>query len=126
MIFNRNLLKKAAIPCLAFLFMLVSIVFAQNPPEQGQPRPGMQGMRPPGGPGNGMRRPGMDGRRPGMAQLGILRRLLRDTELQKQLNITDEQRKKLEDILFSNEKAGIQERANLQVRRLVLSCVNKR
>lgn len=113
MIFHRNHLKMTAILCIACLFVLVPIALAQNPPQQGQPAPGMQGMRPPGEPGMGIRRPEMAG--PGM-----LRLLLRDAELQKQLNITDEQRKKLEDIVFNNEKAGIQEKANLQIRRLEL------
>ena len=120
MMFKSNHLKMMAVLCIAFLFVLVPIAFAQNPPQQGQPGPGMQGLQPPGDPGLGMRRPGMGMRRPGMEGRGILRLLLRDAELQKQLNITDEQRKKLEDIVFNNEKVGIQERANLQVRRLEL------
>jgi Spy/CpxP family protein refolding chaperone len=120
MIFKSNRLKMMAMLCIACLFVLVPIALAQNPPQQDQPAPGMQGMRPPGGPGMGMRRPGMGIRRPEMVGRGILRLLLRDVELQKQLNVTDEQRKKLEDIVFNNEKAGIQERANLQIRRLEL------
>lgn len=116
----RNHLNMTVLLCIGCLFVLAPIAFAQDAPQQDQPGPAMQGMRPPGGPGMGLRRPGMGVRGPQMMRREILMHLLRDTEAQKQLNITEEQRKKMEDIVFNNQKAGIQDRANLQVRRLEL------
>ncbi len=124
----RNQSRLTALLCVASMLILVSVALAQNPPPQQpqQPVPGMQGMRQPAGPGMGMRGPRMAMRaqarlnrapRPGRAELA---RLLRNPEIQKQLNITDEQRKKLEDIGFNGEKSTIQDRANLEVRRLEL------
>ncbi len=50
----------------------------------------------------------------------MLMRLLHDAEVQKVLNITDEQHKKLEDIAFTGQKTAIQDEAALRVRRLEL------
>jgi Spy/CpxP family protein refolding chaperone len=51
---------------------------------------------------------------------GSISELLRRPDIQKELGITDEQRKKLEDLAFNNAKMAIQARANLQVHRMEL------
>jgi len=83
--------------------------------------PGMGGMMCPGmmGPGREPSAMPLDPlqneiREPGFS--GILRR----PEIQKELGITEEQRKKLEEIGFNSSKTGIQQRATLQVLRLEL------
>ncbi len=67
-----------------------------------------------------MRAPRAVVRRPGMMRREGLLRLLRDPNVQKQLNITEEQHKKLEDIVYSSEKSAIQDNATLRLRRLEL------
>jgi len=49
-----------------------------------------------------------------------LTRLLSQPEVQRALEITDDQRKKLEDIAFNSNKQAIQQRATLQVQQLEL------
>lgn len=117
---TRNL-KLAALPWIGCFMLAVPPVFSQDPPQQAQPAPGAQGqgMRSPR-PARAFRGAAMAMRRPGMVRRDVLARLLRDPELQKQLNLTDEQRKKLQDINFNTEKAAITERAAMQVQRLEL------
>ncbi len=83
------------------------------PPAQGMgagpraPFPRMAGMMGPVGKRN---RPGDN-----------LLRMLRRPDVQKDLGVTDEQRKTLDDIAFNTEKAAIQNRATLQVLHLELA-----
>ena len=99
-------------------------------PQVGRPDMPMPGM-PMMGPGRsfgpdgraGMRRRNLQSRNGmgGQAGGGNLQRLLRSPEVQKELGLTEDQLKKLEEVAFSAGKAAIQERANLQVQRLELA-----
>lgn len=123
----------ALVACnLCLILMVVSWSFGQEPPlQQNRPAPGGRFMQPnadepmpqgmPGGPG--MRRsqgPGMMPGGPAMGQRNATEALLKP-EVQKELAITTEQRKKLEDIRFNDEKETIQHRASLQILHLELS-----
>jgi Spy/CpxP family protein refolding chaperone len=79
-----------------------------------QPAPGPA----PAGPRMVMRRAMRPGRNQGQGErlLGALNR----PEVQKALGLTEEQRKKIEDIAFNAEKSAIPQRAALQVQRLEL------
>lgn len=115
--------KKSAVwfAILVFCFVLMPAVLAQGQTEgQGGPFPGgppmFDGPGMPQGPlGRGpMGRPefGMPG--------GPMSELLRRPDIQKEIDITDEQRKKLEDLAFNSAKTAIQAQANLQVHRMEL------
>ncbi len=120
MMFRRSNLRWAALLSIGSLFVLAPAAFGQNPPQpapQTPPGQRMQGVRPPA---PSMRGPRVVMRRPGMMRREGLLRLLRDPNVQKQLNITEEQHKKLEDIVFNSEKAAIQDNATLRLRRLEL------
>ncbi len=94
---------------------LVSLVSAQQPgPDRPGPQlPGRNRMGPPP-------LPGIQGARSEAERELRLARLLRQPEVQKALQITDEQRRKLEDIDFNSSKQAIQQRATLQVQQLEL------
>jgi Spy/CpxP family protein refolding chaperone len=113
------------------VLMIASWSFGEEPPlQQNRPVPGGRFMRPnaeetmsQGMPGPGARRSQGPGTMPGgqdMGQRNPIAALLKP-EVQKELAITTEQRQKLEDIRFSNEKETIQHRASLQVLHLELS-----
>ncbi len=128
-------------------FAVTSSAFGQEPPAPppggpmmnpwagngpmmpGMPAQGMmQGRRGPGMMGEMPRQrmmPGMGGparmqRMPGMWTGDPIAGLVRRPEIQKELGVTPEQLKKLEDIRFNTEKETIQHRAALQVQRLEL------
>ena len=93
--------------------------------QQG-PGMGMQQQGPGRGMGPGGPQPGLRAMMPrapmaGPNQDGAGLRMLRRPEVQKELGITDEQRKKLEDLAFNVEKAAILGRAAMQVSWLELS-----
>jgi len=82
--------------------------------------PGRQGM-----PGKNRRMmPGPEQRRPGMMGLtspeSRMLRKLRNPEVQKEIGLTADQKKKLEDLRFGAGRDAIQTRANLQVQQLEL------
>ena len=104
---------------LSFVFVLCLSVLgspAQVPEApQGRRIPGDAGVRP-----RQLLREALR-RGPESEALGQeLLRLLTLPEAQKALGISDEQRKKLEDIAFNTRKATIQQRATLQVQRMEL------
>ena len=113
-----NTLKMAGLfVSLACSLSLIPSAWAQAPAPgpQARPRPGNQMVQ----------RPAMQwqGRRLGrqaMMRPEMIRQLLRNPEVLKRFGITDDQRKKLEDILFNTEKTGIEAQAVMQVRRLEL------
>jgi len=93
---------------------------ARGPMAQGMPGSWAQG---PGMQGTGMRRPNgprMMHRGPEFGQRDAMAELLRP-DVQKELAITAEQRKKLEDIRFNSEKESIQHRAAIQIQHMELS-----
>jgi Spy/CpxP family protein refolding chaperone len=79
-------------------------------PNGPRPRMMLAQARHPRGPMGDRNRPGPD-----------LLQMLRLPEIQKNLGITEEQRKKLEDLAFNTEKTVIQSNASLQVQRLELA-----
>jgi Spy/CpxP family protein refolding chaperone len=116
---------------LCLILMVASLSFGQEPPlQQNRPAPGGRFMQPnaeesmpQGMRGPGMRRsqgPGMMPGGPAMGQRNATEALLKP-EVQKELAITTEQRKKLEDIRYNDEKETIQHRASLQILHLELS-----
>jgi len=113
-----NILKMAGpFVSLACSLSLVPPARAQSaaPEPQAGPRPRNQMIQRPAMQWQGRRLDGQAMMRPEM-----IRRLLRNPEVLKRFGITDDQRKKLEDILFNTEKTGIEARATVQVRRLEL------
>jgi Spy/CpxP family protein refolding chaperone len=92
---------------------------AQGMPGRGMPGPGAQG---PGMQRPGMRGPNGPGMMPGNPEMGKRESMeLLRPEIQRELAITVEQRKKLEDIRFNSEKESIQHRAAAQIQRMDLS-----
>jgi Spy/CpxP family protein refolding chaperone len=140
-----SLSKKVAfyagvLPALALCFLPLAVGQGNPAPPQGGPMPDcckMMQQGPGGGMGGGMMQPGPGmgpgGARPGLRaamprgpmagpnQDGAGLRMLRRPDVQKELGITDEQRKKLEDLAFNAEKAAIQGRAGMQVAWLELA-----
>lgn len=129
---SRHWILVFGVLCIALT--VASSSFAQEqPPQQNQPAPGGRVMRPQGaggpmmqgmpGPGMmpGMGGPGMMREMPEMQQGSPIAELLLNPEVQKELGITPEQRKKLDDIGFNRAKEAIQRRATLQILRLELS-----
>jgi len=93
---------------------------ARGPMAPGMPGPWAQG---PWAQGSRMRRPNgprMMRRGPELGRRDSMSELLRP-DVQKELAITAEQRKKLEDIRFNSEKESIQHRAALQIQHMELS-----
>jgi Spy/CpxP family protein refolding chaperone len=87
-----------------------------GPAGPGRMMPGGRGMRR-NGLGPGMPGPQPDGMTPGPRILMQLRR----PEIQQSLGLTAEQTQKLKDFGFEHQKQSIQERANVELRRLELS-----
>jgi len=113
-----NILKMAGFfVSLSCSLLLVPSARAQSaaPEPQAGPRPRNQRIQRPAMQWQGRRLDGQAMMRPEM-----IRQLLRNPEVLKRFGITDDQRKKLEDILFNIEKTGIEARATVQVRRLEL------
>jgi Spy/CpxP family protein refolding chaperone len=129
---KRHLWKWALIlATLCCTLMVAVLAFGQDqPPQQNQPSPAMR-MRPqaqgfgmmPGNQGPGMRGPFGPGMMRGNRDAGqgnYIANLLRP-DVQKELAITAEQRQKLDDIRFTEEKETIQNRSALQIHRMELS-----
>ncbi|MBI4455284.1 MAG: periplasmic heavy metal sensor [Acidobacteria bacterium] len=115
-LFGRKSLKR-----LLLSLVFLSFCFAPTPVAQAQgdgPEPGGRFEMRNVPPRRLERRRMMPGREMGRARL--LAFLLR-ADVQRELGITAEQRKKLEEIVFSTRKATIQERANLETHRLELT-----
>ena len=122
----------AAMAWLMPVAAMAQALYAPVPDEQG---PGM-GMQRRGGPGAGHRMgPGYDGQRgrmgmrrghgmrgefQGMQQSMMLHRLLQDPAVRERLNITPEQMSKLQAQEGAMAKAGIRNRAELQIKRIEL------
>jgi Spy/CpxP family protein refolding chaperone len=104
------------------LLLLLALCFLV-PASPARAQEGPQGGQPPGGPEMRPRQLLRQALRGGGGNEAIgqqLLRLLGQPEAQKVLGITEEQRKKLEDIGFNARKAAIQQRATLQVQRMEL------
>jgi len=113
-----NILKMAGLfVSLSCSLLLVPSARGQSaaPEPQAGPRPRNQMIQRPAVQWQGGRLDGQAMMRPEM-----IHQLLRNPEVLKRFGITDDQRKKLEDILFNIEKTGIEARATVQVRRLEL------
>jgi Spy/CpxP family protein refolding chaperone len=118
-----------------FALMIASLSFGEEPPlQQNRPAPGGRNMRaapqqsmPQGMPDRGMapaQGPGMMPGGPAMDQKNAIGNLLQP-EVQKELAFTAEQRQKLEDLQFNNEKERIQHHASLQILKMDLDRLAK-
>lgn len=130
---QRNRLTLFLLLLLSFSAALVPFALAQR--DRPEPAPGPEfgtGNMPAGplGPRSRMLRRGFRGARRGVPagprRLGPVGRggllgALNRPDVQRELALTEDQRKKLDDVAFNANKARIQEQANLQVHRLELA-----